>query len=91
MVVRYADGASRHRRDTVTSPLGHGQAGLPPCSYADGQEYAEGGRRHSEAYAEGACTPRGVLRGWAGQPTRRRPRHLAVGVRPGRRHTKPFL
>jgi hypothetical protein len=34
MAMRYAEGHRRHRRDAVTSPLGHSRPGLPPCSYS---------------------------------------------------------
>jgi hypothetical protein len=91
MVVWYVNGAPRRRVDAVPRPLGHGRAGLPTCSYADGQVYAEGGRRRIHAYPEGTCTPRDLLRGWADRPVCWRPRYLAVGVQHGRRRNSPFL
>jgi hypothetical protein len=56
MGVRYADGDPRHRRDAVRVSLGHNHgetSRVPPCSYADGRDYAEGHRRHNMSYAEG--------------------------------------
>ena len=53
--------------------------------------YAEGCRRHRVAYADGFPTPRARLWRRRSQALRRRPRHLAVGAAPGRRHLARFL